>query len=111
MLEGWALLACLIIVAAIAIMVGATIGFYSASTDLQKERAAAWDRGMTDTARAVARRAPDARAIISELRNPYRKALAPVPPHYVMPTPPRATLYDQDAPTDAALAIELKGDD
>lgn len=44
-LEGWALLAALISVGAIALLAGAALGFFSASTDLDKERKTARDAG------------------------------------------------------------------
>lgn len=107
---GLTLLGLLIIALAAGVVIGTTLGYFSASTDLERERARAWEIGAAD-----ATVTPLGRPV----RNPYRKTLAPEPPHYVIPSPPpgsdaaaaRAALYDQDAPTAAARAIELRDDD
>ena len=120
---------------ALGLLVGAALGYFTASTDLDRERAKAWDRGAADAT---------VTPLGKPIRNPYRKtSLAPEPPHYVVPNPPvlnecscdhplvvrkfgtghamcqrcwrpipsRGVLFDQDAPTERARAIELRGDD
>lgn len=121
-LDGWTLLAALLSAIALGILGGAALGYFTASSDLQRERAKAWERGATSMQRAIERVWIPPTTLIARVRNPYvaRPGLAPEPPHIVIPTPGgartpwphlEAAIFDQDAPTSAAVAIELRGDD
>lgn len=126
-LDGWGLVGALLIVGALCLLLGAALGYFTASTDLQQERANAWERGFQDLRAAVERTWIPPTTLLAKVRNPYlKRPLAPEPPHLVIPTPdPDLTyswtgapqhpgsqrLFDQDAPTEAARAIELRGDD
>lgn len=93
-LSGPLLLATLVIIAAAALLIGAGLGYYSASKDLRDERARAWDLGHL-TGATTTRWAHEIGTQIAE-SNPYRPApakLAPVPAMHRIPTP----LFDQDA--------------
>ena len=81
-LDGWSLVGVLLAVLAIGLLGGAALGYFTASTDLQRERANA---------------SPD-----PDLTYSWTGA----PQH-----PGSQRLFDQDAPTAAARAIELRGDD
>jgi hypothetical protein len=109
-LDGWALLGVLFIVLALGILGGVALGYYTAATDLRREQGKAWDRGASDMQSAIRKVWIPPTTLVAEVRNPYRKALAPAPKHHVIPTPP-PRLFDQDEPTTAAIAIELRGDD
>ena len=110
---GLALFGLLLAVLAIGLIAGAALGYFTASTDLQQERANAWERGFRDLRAAVERTWIPPTTLLAKVRNPYlKRPLAPEPPHLAIPTPPvPAPLFDQDAPTEAARAIELRGDD
>lgn len=142
-LDGWGLVGALLIVGALCLLLGAALGYFTASTDLQQERANAWERGFQDLRVAVERTWIPPTTLLAKIRNPYlKRPLAPEPPHLVIPTPTvavdgdlsdselaeaierssgagvlvvprnmRGVLFDQDAPTEAARAIELRGDD
>lgn len=121
-LEGWALLAALLSVGAIALLAGAALGFFSASTDLKREQSRAWGRGVdAGTSWESRRRRALPGEVLTLPRNPYTgEALAPEPPVHDYPL---QGLYDQDEPplqralrdglraTEAQRAIELRGDD
>ena len=119
---GLALFGLLLAVLAIGLLAGAALGYFTASTDLQQERANAWERGFRDLRAAVERTWIPPTTLLAKIRNPYlKRPLAPEPPHLVIPTPDLLSadqartnaraLFDQDAPTEAARAIELRGDD
>ena len=121
-LDGWGLVGALLIVGALCLLLGAALGYFTASTDLQQERANAWERGFRDLRAAVERTWIPPTTLLAKVRNPYlKRPLAPEPPHLVIPTPDflsadqartnARALFDQDAPTEAARAIELRGDD
>ncbi len=121
-LDGWGLVGALLIVGAFCLLIGAALGYFTASTDLQQERANAWERGFRDLRGAVERTWIPPTTLLAKVRNPYlKRPLAPEPPHLVIPTPDLLSadqartnaraLFDQDAPTEAARAIELRGDD
>ena len=121
-LDGWGLVGALLIVGALCLLLGAALGYFTASTDLQQERANAWERGFRDLRAAVERTWIPPTTLLVKVRNPYlKRPLAPEPPHLVIPTPDLLSadqartnarvLFDQDAPTEAARAIELRGDD
>lgn len=106
-LDGWGLIGALLIALALGLLAGAALGYYTASTDLQAERKAARDAGFQsgiETAWGLI--GSDARRVASVVLG--KRQLAPEPPHFIVPTP---GLFDQDAPTAAARAIELRGDD
>lgn len=88
---GLTLLGVVLAVLALGLLVGAALGYFTASTDLDRERAKAWDRGAAD-----ATVTPLGKPII----NPYRTHRpAPAPPHVRIPNPPtpRALqFFDQD---------------
>ena len=140
---GLALFGLLLAVLAIGLLAGAALGYFTASTDLQQERANAWERGFQDLRVAVERTWIPPTTLLAKIRKPYlKRPLAPEPPHLVIPSPTvvvdgdlsdselaeaikrssgagvlvvprnmRGVLFDQDAPTEAARAIELRGDD
>lgn len=110
-LSGWPLVAWLMGLAALAILLGQLIGRLNERDRQRHERSRAWRRGVYAGMEWEARsRAGDSARPLP--RDPYSgKALAPMPPRYVIPTPPRAALFDQDEPTEAGRAIELRGDD
>jgi hypothetical protein len=121
-LDGWGLVGALLIVGALCLLLGAALGYFTASTDLQQERANAWERGFRDLRAAVERTWIPPTTLLAKVRNPYlKRPLAPEPPHLVIPTPDLLSadqartnaraLFNQDAPTEAARAIELRGDD
>lgn len=119
-LDGWGLIGALLIVLALGLLGGAALGYFTASTDLQRERAKAWEEGAGTMRRLIERVWSPPTTLLSRIRNPYSRSLAPEPPHVVIPSPSDATLrlradslslFDQDAPTAAARAIELRGDD
>ena len=116
-LDGWGLVGALLIVGALCLLLGAALGYFTASTDLQQERANAWERGFQDLRVAVERTWIPPTTLLAKIRNPYlKRPLAPEPPHLVIPSPASWKgdaweLYDQGAPTEAARAIELRGDD
>ena len=124
-LDGWGLVGALLIVGAICFLLGAALGYFTASTDLQQERANAWERGFRDLRGAVEKVWQPPTTLLARVCNPYlKRPLAPEPPHVVIPTPrvgpsdatlrlraDSLSLFDQDAPTEAARAIELRGDD
>jgi len=87
MLEGWALLAVLLIALALGLLAGAALGFYSASTDLERARAEARLEGR--------------RSAAIEVLSSWTGA----PQH-----PESRRLFDQDESSPAARAIELRGD-
>lgn len=122
-LDGWGLIGALLIVGALGLLTGAALGYFTASTDLQRERAKAWDQGSSAMQHAIAKVWQPPTTLIARVRNPYGRGLAPAPPHVVIPTPrvgpsdatlrlraDSLSLFDQDAPTAAARAIELRGD-
>ena len=43
-LDGWGLVGALLVVGALCLLLGAALGYFTASTDLQQERANAWER-------------------------------------------------------------------
>lgn len=117
-LDGWGLVGALLIVGALCLLLGAALGYFTASTDLQQERANAWERGFRDLRAAVERTWLPPTTLLAKVRNPYlKRPLAPEPPVFAWTAEPqhpeslRGVLFDQDAPTAAARAIELRGDD
>ena len=97
-LDGWPLLAVLLIVAVVCLLLGAALGYFTAATDLERERKAARDEGFQsgiETAWDLI--GSDARRVASVAFG--ERFSSPV------------ALFDQDAPTEAARAIELRGDD
>lgn len=119
-LEGWTLLGVLLVVLMLGVLGGAALGYFTASTDLRWEKAKAWQEGADAMASAIRRVWQPPTTLIAKVRNPYERPLAPEPPHVVIPTPGWTSppeqrydfeLFDQDAPTAAAVAIELRGDD
>ncbi|QDP45493.1 hypothetical protein SEA_FUZZBUSTER_9 [Microbacterium phage FuzzBuster] len=83
----WALVGVLLAVGAVALLAGAGLGYFTASRDLDAERAKARQAGRDEAFAEM--------GVVSTERA-RANALA---------------LFDQDAPTDAAKAIELRGDD
>lgn len=70
------------------VLIGAAVGYYSASTDLRRERARAWNLGYSEGASGGAP------------RNPYEaRTLAPAPPltRHTIPAAVAADVFDQDA--------------
>lgn len=116
---GLTLLGVIIAVLAIGIIAGAGLGYFSASTDLKREKAKAWYEGERSTIDYIKRReAAKPGELVIEYMNPYRMKRVSggdVGAHVHRipgnPAPIHVTLYDQDAPTEAAKAIELRGDD
>ena len=115
---GFALFGLLLAVLAIGLLAGAALGYFTASTDLRQERANAWERGFRDLRAAVESVWLPPTTLLAKVRNPYlKRSLAPEPPVFAWPAEPqhpeslRGVLFDQDAPTAAARAIELRGDD
>lgn len=109
----WPLVGLCLGIAAVALLTGAGLGFFTASRDLDAERAKAWSRGRADAVKAS--RDADAAANLIALPNPYLATKTrPAKPSdgYVftstsipIPVPP-SPLFDQDEhPT------ELRGDD
>lgn len=82
-LGGWPLFVAIVAPLAMGLLVGAALGYYTASTDLDRERSKAYSRGYADAT--------------AKYRRPR---LSPLP----------VAVYDQDAPSAAAVAIELRGD-
>ena len=111
-LSGWPLVAWILIIAALACMVGVGLGYLNAATDLKKERSKAWRRGVNAGGEwETRRRATLPGEIITLPRDPFLGEA--FMPDLLTEYQPRAVLFDQDAPvpTEAATAIELRGDD
>lgn len=134
-LSGWALLGALLVAVALGVIAGSALGYFTASTDLQRERknarsagfdegiATAWDLIGSD-ARRVAHPILTGRGAARSLQSKpkasadgYVFTSPPIPVEPVgdgplAPDVPLAyRLFDQDAPTEAAVALELRGDD
>lgn len=111
-LDGRALIGVLFAALALGLLAGAALGYYTASSDLQRERKEAYDVGFQlgiETAWDLI--GPDARKL-----SRVHGRLAPAPPHVIIPNPDpewakASALFDQDAPSEAAVALELRGDD
>lgn len=117
-LDGWGLVGALLIVGAVCFLLGAALGYFTASTDLRQERASAWERGFRDLRAAVEKVWQPPTTLLAKVHNPYlKRPLAPEPPVFAWTAEPqhpeslRGVLFDQDAPTEAERAIELRGDD
>lgn len=83
-LEGWELVGVIAAASGLATLVGVALGYYTASRDLDAERATAWARGRADW-----------RA--GRFRNPYqRQALAPAPTVHRVPQPRQPQFFDQE---------------
>lgn len=91
----WPTVGLILSISAVTLLAGAALGYFTASTDVKLEKARAWDRGRDDAARTS--RDVDAVARIINLSNPYRRPLAPEPPHHMIPNPPRSQFFDQGA--------------